>query len=119
MPLKHGNKIYKQILIDPGKYILLEKLAGDEKKVSALIRKILYEWIETQVDKSEFQAAEALDNALWQQTILNRIDGRKKNKKISLESKTMEEKSGNNNMKSLVDPELMLENFKNLINKNR
>ena len=119
MPLKHGNKIYKQILIDPGKYILLEKLAGNEKNVSALIRKILYEWIETQVDKSEFQAAEALDNALWQQTILNRIDGRKKNKKNLSKSKTSSEKDERKNIKSLIDPELMLENFKNLINKNR
>ncbi len=119
MPLKHGNKIYKQILIDPGKYILLEKLAGNEKKVSALIRKILYEWIESQVDKSEFQAAEALDNALWQQTILNRIDGRKKNKKIALKSKNLEDESENNNIESLINPEIMLENFKNLIDKNR
>ena len=63
--------------------------------------------------------AEALDNALWQQTILNRIDGRKKNKKISPKSKTSAEKDEKTNIKSLIDPELMLENFKNLINKNR
>ena len=124
MPSKHGNKIYKQILLDPGMYILLEKLAGDQKKVSSLIRKVVYEWIETQVDKSEFQAAKALDDALWQQSILNRIDGRKKNNQKSIIDSSKNEKiksyeKKENNFQYLIDPEIMIKNLKNIIKKDR
>ena len=124
MPIKHGNKIYKQILLDPGMYILLEKLAGDQKKVSSLIRKVVYEWIETQVDKSEFQAAKALDDALWQQSILNRIDGRKKNNQKSIIDSSKNEKiksneKKENNFQYLIDPEIMIKNLKNIIKKDR
>ena len=122
MPSKHGYKIYKQILLDPGMYILLEKLAGDQKKVSSLIRKVVYEWIETQVDKSEFQAAKALDDALWQQSILNRIDGRKKNNQKSIIDSSKNEKiksneKKENNFQYLIDPEIMIKNLKNIIKK--
>ena len=124
MPSKHGNKIYKQSLLDPGMYILLEKLAGDQKKVSSLIRKVVYEWIETQVDKSEFQAAKALDDALWQQSILNRIDGRKKNNQKSIIDSSKNEKiksneKKENNFQYLIDPEIMIKNLKNIIKKDR
>tara|TARA_Y100001970_G_scaffold292082_1_gene431852 strand:- start:273 stop:632 length:360 start_codon:yes stop_codon:yes gene_type:complete len=119
MPTKHGNKIYKQILIDPGKYLLLEKLAGNEKKITPLIKKILYDWIRSQVDKSEFQAADALDNALWQQSVLNRIDARKNNNKNISATKESENLDDKNDIKSLMDPEIMLKDFKNLINKDR
>ncbi len=124
MPSKHGNKISKQILLDPGMYILLEKLAGDQKKVSSLIRKVVYEWIETQVDKSEFQAAKALDDALWQQSILNRIDGRKKNNQKSIIDSSKNEKiksneKKENNFQYLIDPEIMIKNLKNIIKKDR
>jgi len=124
MPSKHGKKIYKQILLDPGMYILLEKLAGDQKKVSSLIRKVVYEWIETQVDKSEFQAAKALDDALWQQSILNRIDGRKKNNQKSIIDSSKNEKiksnaKKENNFQYLIDPEIMIKNLKNIIKKDR
>ena len=105
-------------------YILLEKLAGDQKKVSSLIRKVVYEWIETQVDKSEFQAAKALDDALWQQSILNRIDGRKKNNQKSIIDSSKNEKiksneKKENNFQYLIDPEIMIKNLKNIIKKDR
>ena len=101
----HGNKIYKQLLLDPAKFEILNEIATDRGiKSSALIRQIVYEWIESQVDVSRFKEADALDNAVWRKSISNRIDGRKKkasraNKTVQSQSlvneKTIEEKNEN------------------------
>ena len=93
-------------------------------KIPPSIRKVVYEWIETQVDKSEFQAAKALDDALWQQSILNRIEGRKKNNQKSIIDSSKNEKiksneKKENNFQYLIDPEIMIKNLKNIIKEDR
>ncbi len=47
MPLKHGSKLYCQLLLDPHRYKLAENLAaGEGKKVTALLRDMVYTALE-------------------------------------------------------------------------
>ena len=47
MPLRHGSKIYCQLLLDTNRYKLAEKLAAAEgKKVTGLLREMVYAALE-------------------------------------------------------------------------
>jgi hypothetical protein len=89
MPLKHGSKLYCQLLLDPHRYKLAEKLAAklskerseregrDVKvKVTALLRDMVYEALEKVLPASEYKAAEAADEALWRESVKKRVEGR-------------------------------------------
>jgi len=63
MALKHGNKNYYQVLIDPHRSKLIEKAAEKNGiKGTAWVR-------------------EAKDELLWRESVQRRIDGRKANSK--------------------------------------
>ena len=81
MALKHGNKSYYQVLIDPNRAELIEKLADKLGiKSTAWIRNLIYEELELEVPRSEYKTAEAKDKLIWRETVQRRIAGRKQKK---------------------------------------
>ena len=85
MALNHDNKKYVQLLIDPSRFMLIEQIAKDKGlKTTALMRQAIYDWLGFMLDDEVIQAAEKLDHARWQQSINNRVKGRKKNKQSSI-----------------------------------
>ena len=43
MPLRHGSKMYCQLLLDANRYKLAEELAASEgKKVTGMLREMVY-----------------------------------------------------------------------------
>ena len=79
MATKHGNKVYLQLLLDPAKALLLEQKAKDQGvKTTALAREAIYLWLNSVTDPCVMEAAEALDQARWKQSVQNRVAGRKR-----------------------------------------
>ena len=88
----HGRKKYLQILIDPNRYELMEQLADEAgfskvradgvKKVqtSAWVREALYKYTADCCDDSLYKVAEAKDQAIWQESVRRRVEGRTKTK---------------------------------------
>ena len=123
MVRKHGNKIYKQLLLDPAKFEILDEIAKQRGiKATALIREVVYEWIEKQVDSSRFKVADALDEATWRQSVRNRVEGRSKPKNkttknaMKVQTETINKKTSKTNQKN--DKNNILSTFKNLLKKN-
>ena len=83
MALKHGNKSYYQVLIDPNRAELIEEQAKKEGlKGTAWVRKVTYEALQREYSSSEYKIAEAKDELLWRESVQRRIDGRKLPKNI-------------------------------------
>lgn len=83
MAIKHGNKSYFQVLLDPNRSELIEKLASlDGIKDTAWIRNVIYRKLEEEFPSSIYKVAEAKDQLIWRETVKRRIDGRSK-KKVS------------------------------------
>lgn len=81
MPLQHGSKYYVQLLLDPSRYRLAEKLATQEgKRVTALMREMVYAALEKAVPVSDYKAAEASDKAAWAESVQRRVRGRMRSK---------------------------------------
>lgn len=77
MPTQHGSKFYCQLLIDPHRYKLVEKLAAKEgKKITATLRDLVYQALEKVYSPSEYRAAELADAATWAESIKRRVQGR-------------------------------------------
>ena len=56
MALKHGNKSYYQVLIDPNRAELIEKVADREgMRGTAWVRKVTYEALEREYPSSEYK----------------------------------------------------------------
>ena len=81
MALDHGNKKYYQVLIDPNRSLLIEKLALREGiKGTAWIRNAAYEKLQQEYTTSDYKVAEAKDEVLWRESVRRRILGRSKAK---------------------------------------
>lgn len=81
MALKHGNKLYYQVLLDPARAILLEAMAKTQsRRTTSLIREIVYEWLALSVDSDLFELASTYDAEVWKKSVQNRVDGKRKNK---------------------------------------
>ena len=81
MPLRHGSKIYCQLLLDTNRYKLAEKLAATEgKKVTGLLREMVYAALEKALPASDYKAAEAADKAAWAESVQRRVQGRLRSK---------------------------------------
>ncbi len=81
MAIKHGNKSYFQVLLDPNRSELIEKLASLEGiKGTAWIRNLVYGKLEEEFPSSIYKVAEAKDQLIWRETVKRRIDGRSKKK---------------------------------------
>jgi len=78
MPLRHGSKIYCQLLLDANRYKLAEDLAASEgKKVTALLREYVYDALLEKVPEAYKNAVEA-DQQGWQKSVENRVEGRRR-----------------------------------------
>ena len=81
MPLRHGSKIYCQLLLDTNRYKLAEKLAATEgKKVTGLLREMVYAALEKALPASDYKVAEAADKAAWAESVQRRVQGRLRSK---------------------------------------
>tara|TARA_Y100000746_G_scaffold182024_1_gene160098 strand:- start:251 stop:502 length:252 start_codon:yes stop_codon:yes gene_type:complete len=79
MAIKHGNKSYFQVLVDPNRGELIEKLASLEGiKGTAWIRKVVYKQLQEEFPSSVYKVAEAKDEVIWRESVKRRIDGRSK-----------------------------------------
>lgn len=82
MPLNHGNKFYCQLLLDPHRYKLAEMMAAAEgKKVTALLREMVYAALEKALPASEYKAAKAADEEAWRESVKKRVQGRMRSKR--------------------------------------
>ena len=79
MALRHGNKTYYQILLDPHRAALVQELADkDEKRATAWIRDAVYETLKRVYPASIYNEAAAKDDAEWRQSVRRRVEGRQK-----------------------------------------
>ena len=84
MAIRHGNKTYLQILLDPNRAKLLTDLADQSGiRPSAWVRNAVYKMIEEQVEQDIYAAALELDKAAWQESVRRRVEGRMRTKKDS------------------------------------
>ena len=87
MPLRHGSKIYCQLLLDANRYRLAEELAASqEKKVTAMLREIVYEALEKAVPFDVYEEALAADEKVWKESIQRRVEGRQRSRREREES---------------------------------
>ena len=78
MAIKHVNKSYYQVLIDPNRAELIEKQAEKEgMRGTAWVRKVAYEALQREYPSSEYKIAEAKDELMWRESVQRRIEGRK------------------------------------------
>ena len=77
MPLRHGQKWYVQLLLDNHRYKLAQDLAAAEgKKLTAMLREMVYAALEKSVPASDYKAAKAADEAAWAESVQRRVQGR-------------------------------------------
>lgn len=77
MPVRQGQKWYVQVLLDLNRYNLLEKMAQEQgRKVTAVIRDLVYQGLQAELPASEYKAAETADAALWAESVRRRVQGR-------------------------------------------
>lgn len=77
MATLHGAKAYYQILLDPHRAELLERLAEERgMRTTALAREMLYSAMERLVGASDYGLAEAQDHAQRRASIQNQVRGR-------------------------------------------
>jgi hypothetical protein len=85
MPVRQGHKWYCQLLLDVNRYTLLERMAGEQgKKVTVLIRELIYQGLQAALPSSEYKAAEKADAALWAESVRRRVQGRMRSKELDL-----------------------------------
>ena len=78
MALKHGNKSYYQVLIDPNRAELIEKAADKEGlRGTAWVRKVAYEALQREYPSSEYKIAEAKDELMCRESVQRQIEGRR------------------------------------------
>ena len=77
MALKHGNKIYLQLLLDPNRAkLVLERAKGKEIRATAWIRDAVYKELERELPASVYKEAKAKDEAVWRESVRRRVEGR-------------------------------------------
>ena len=82
MAIRHGNKTYMQILLDPNRAELLTNLAkGFGVRPTGWIRDVIYKELERCVPAEAYQAALERDRQAWKDSIQRRVDGRMRSKK--------------------------------------
>ena len=87
MAIKHGNKTYMQILLDPNRAALLANLAnGLGVRPTGWIRDVIYKELERCVPADAYEAALQKDKQAWQDSVQRRVEGRMKSKKQALEA---------------------------------
>jgi hypothetical protein len=86
MPLKHGSKIYCQLLLDTNRYKLAENLAAERGvRVTAMLREFVYSAL-SQIQPQEYGIAEQADKEAWAESVQRRVEGRQRSKQDKNES---------------------------------
>ena len=81
MALKHGNKTYLQILLDPHRAKLVQQQAKAQGiRATAWIREAVYKELERELPASVYQLALADDQAVWRKSVRSRVEGRDRSK---------------------------------------
>jgi hypothetical protein len=87
MAIRHGNKTYLQILLDPHRAELLRQVADNKgMRATAWIRDAVYKMLELHVPPEIYKEATSKDEAAWQESVRRRVEGRMKTRKQSEES---------------------------------
>ena len=77
MGIKHGNKHYLQILLDPNRAKLLLELAQDSgTRATAYTREAIYQHLRRTLPASLYNEAEAKDKLAWSESVRRRVKGR-------------------------------------------
>jgi hypothetical protein len=81
--------MYCQLLLDANRYKLAEELAASEgKKVTGMLREMVYAALEKALPASEYKAALAADEAVWRESVKRRVEGRQRSKQEQGDSNT-------------------------------
>ena len=79
MAIRHGNKQYFQILLDPDRAELVQQEARkNRQRETAWIREAVYAELKRVSDSSIYDEAEAKDLARWRQSVRKQVEGRTK-----------------------------------------
>ena len=82
MAIRHGNKTYMQILLDPHRAKLLLDLAEQTStRPTAWIRNAVYKALEREYPAAIYNEAVAKDEAAWRASVRKRVEGRIKSRK--------------------------------------
>lgn len=77
MGIKHGNKHYLQILLDPNRAELLLELAEESgMRATAYTREAIYQHLLRKLPASVYNEAEAKDKLAWSESVRRRVKGR-------------------------------------------
>ena len=84
MAIRHGNKTYLQILLDPNRAQLLMDVAESLKvRPTSWIRDVVYRQLESCVPGDSYQKALEADQEVWEESKQRRLKGRLRLKKES------------------------------------
>lgn len=79
---QHGARRYYQILLSPNRATLVDELAKEAGvKSTEMIRRMVYAGLERDLPASIYKQADAADQAVWRQSVRNRVEGRARSKK--------------------------------------
>ena len=77
MATKHGNRVYIQVLLETFRgELFIEKAEALGMKPSALIRKLVYEYLASVASENVYAEAKQNDEQKWQEAVEARIRGR-------------------------------------------
>jgi len=82
MAVRHGNKAYLQILIDPNRAALVNQLAEEAgMRPSAWVREAVYKMLQLDTSREVYNEALEKDKEVWQESVRRRVEGRMRLKK--------------------------------------
>jgi hypothetical protein len=80
----HGSRVYYQVLLQPNRADLVNELAKEAGvKATEMIRRMVYSYLERELPASVYKQALAADEAVWRQSVRNRVEGRAKSREAS------------------------------------
>ena len=80
----HGSRVYYQVLLQPNRSELVNDLAKEAGvKSTEMIRRMVYAYLERELTASVYKQALASDEAVWRQSVRNRVEGRAKSREAS------------------------------------
>ena len=84
---KHGKRSYYQVLLQPNRAALIDAIAKQKQvRSTELIRQFVYESLEREVSRCEYEAAVDADKKVWEEAVRNRVAGRAASRKRAEEA---------------------------------
>lgn len=88
MATKHGYRVYIQVLLEPHRgELFIKEAEAQNKKPSALIRQIIYNYLAENIDEEQYCKALTLDKQKWQEAVNSRLEGRALARRIAATKK--------------------------------